>query len=591
MGTASHALTLILIVAADAAVAQQPLREPAIGEVRDRDGKPWAGATVHLLHRAHPGIVDPALTDALEITADARGRFRADVLAGMPYVIWATTPGENGAFRCTGAIAGVVAGVPSVLAEAAPRHARALRVSVDPSWPQPLRIVGRGSVGDVVLEQFLGLSDGQLRIPSWPVDSVTIHVVEDSRLVLRDRVSTDDNTEPAVVLVGKRQALVVPVLDKGGAPIAAASVQVDDAPFARVVGTTDADGKLELVAAGEVKMPRMTVLHGAHAEFPLDNDNVAVEGKQAESLDLVAGSVMRGRLLVGENQPLADAPLVLDGSIRNSDSGWWWGVHPRLLASAADGTFEVRGRLERFPFRLTAVLPAEVLAKLRGDHRTPLWPQAIVVPETADPTKDAGEIRLDRLAAIEVQVAAPDGTPPGSVPVAMFVVHEDGDKRWPVRALLARTDRHGRLRVLAPRGTEVAVFAATIAGSTFGLATAGGAPLQRTMDATQVVRLQVFADDKPLVGARCAPSSPRLVGAKDDVARVKDILQEPMVESWCPLLGGVTDTEGRLTLVSPVPGAQLAGFLSIESKNMHLAIDTREPHDDPIRIEFVPGKR
>lgn len=55
-----HRLVLLgsLLVAA-AMPAQQPLREAVIGEVRDRDGKPWEGATVHLLHRAHPGLADP----------------------------------------------------------------------------------------------------------------------------------------------------------------------------------------------------------------------------------------------------------------------------------------------------------------------------------------------------------------------------------------------------------------------------------------------------------------------------------------------------------------------------------------------------
>ncbi|MBK8101499.1 MAG: carboxypeptidase regulatory-like domain-containing protein [Planctomycetes bacterium] len=608
MGTASHALTLVLIVAADAAT-QQPPREPAIGEVRDRDGKPFAGATIHLLHRAHPGIVDPELTDALEVTADPRGRFRADVLAGRPYLVWATAPGENGAFRCTTVAEGVVAGVPTVLTESEPRRVRPLQVTVDASWTKPLRFVAGATLGDVAFEQHLGPADAVVATPPWPVDTLTIQVFEDSQLVHREPVAltalgaktlaaavTDEEraaslARPANVLVGERTTLLLPVQDKDGTPIADASVQVDDAPFARVLGTTDAAGKLELVAAGEAKAPRATVLDGTHAEFPFDNDNLPAEGKKVEPPDLVAGSVIRGRLLTGENEPLGDVPLILDGSIRNSDNGWWWGVHPRLLASAADGTFVVRGRLQKFPFRLTAVLPPDVLAKLRGDHRTPLWPQVMVVPETADPTKDAGDIRLDRLAAIEVHVAAPDGTPPGSVQVALFPAHEEGDKRWPVRALLARTDRHGRVRVLAPKGTEVAVFAATLAGSAFGFATAGAAPLQRTLDAAQVVRLLVMADDKPLAGAGFRASSPHLEGAKGDAARVKDLLGEPMVHSWCPLLGGVTDAEGRLTIVAPVPGAQLAGFLSIDGKSMHVAIDLREALDDPVRIEFVPGKR
>ena len=599
------------VVAASAGVAatQQPLREPAIGEVRDRDGKPWPGATVHFLHRAHPGIVEPTLTDAFDIVADARGRFRADVLAGRPYVIWATAPGEGGAFRCTEVAHPVVAGAPTILTEGEPRRVRTLQVSVDASWTTPLTIFARATLGQFALVQRLGTMNEPLVTPPWPLDAVTIEAHEGERMVARvsvpltmsgaradDRVAADADladrlAAPAEVHLGVRTIRFIPLQDAAAAPIADAIVQADDQPFARLLGTTDAAGKLELVTAGETNVPRMTVLSASHAEFPFDSDNVTADGKPAEALDLTPGSAMRGRLLIGEDKPLGGVPLILDGSIRNSDNGWWWGVNPRLLASAADGTFAVRGRLERFPLRLTAVLPTDVLAQLRGDHRTPLWPQAIVVPETADPTKDVGDIRLDRLAAVEVQLTAADGSPPGSLHVAVFPLYDAGEKRWPVRALLARTDRHGRLRVLAPRGLEVVVFAAAPSGSAFGFAVAGGTALSRALDPAHVVRLQVFVDDKPLVGARLSGSNPRVEDGTGDLARIKHLLEEPMVHSWFPLISGTTDAEGRLTLVAPAPGLQLGGWLASDGKTMHIAIDLRQPQDDPIRIEFVPRDR
>jgi hypothetical protein len=82
-------------------IAQEPRRETAFGEIRDAGGRPFAGATLHLLYRAHPAVTEPAYGEHLQATADDRGRFRANVLAGMPYTAWAEGPGDAPRWRCT----------------------------------------------------------------------------------------------------------------------------------------------------------------------------------------------------------------------------------------------------------------------------------------------------------------------------------------------------------------------------------------------------------------------------------------------------------------------------------------------------------
>src|SRR5580765_8583721 len=120
------------------ALAQEPPREASIGEVRGADKKPFAGATVHLLHRAHPSVLDPEYEDHVTVTTDERGQFKVQLLLGMPYAVWAVGPVVDGTYRCTEVLTDIVPGVPIVLNEGESHFVRKIAITVDSSWQQPL---------------------------------------------------------------------------------------------------------------------------------------------------------------------------------------------------------------------------------------------------------------------------------------------------------------------------------------------------------------------------------------------------------------------------------------------------------------------
>lgn len=616
------ALLVELLLTADGArlPAQQPQREAAFGELRDRDGKPFGGATVHLLWRAHPAIVDPAYEEHLTVTTDERGRFRASVLRGLPYTVWATAPLDARTFRCSNVVSHVVAGSVVVLAEDMLHRRQQVHIPVDASWHQRLRFVVRAALDDVVLQQELADEDRTVTLPEWPVSSLSLEVWAGEQRVhalpfgmLRaEGAETGEGggaggesgvlasalEGPGTCPLPPRQQLDVRLRDADGKPLAGAVLFEDRGPFAEPVGVTDADGVLPLsgVAPHGPRGPWCALL-ADKAEFAVRPDHLAAdeEGKSKRPLDLAPGITVQGRLLLGDGIPLANAPVVLDASIRNGDNGWWWGVHPRLLRTDADGGIVLHGRHEQMPFRLSVLLTSAQLATLAGEHKAPVWPVVMVAPERIGEPKDLGPLRLDELAAVEVSLQPPPGTPPGPIAFALFPLLEAkaNTVRIPVRALLARTDRHGRMRVLLPKGTEVAVFAATRQGGAYGAATAGGAVFDRQLDPSHVQRLLVREPDGALlVGATANFSHFDVRRLPEPARRFGYLLREPMVHSWFPLASGQADADGRVDLVAPLPGLGLGGYVRRkDGASMSFKIEAGEPADEPIRIEFVPTGR
>lgn len=81
--------------------AQQ--RRPLRGIVEQADGSAWAGAHVILEATILPrAAAAPAVVDKLQTTTDSHGRFRVAALIGRSYDAWAHGPiGEDGSYRAT----------------------------------------------------------------------------------------------------------------------------------------------------------------------------------------------------------------------------------------------------------------------------------------------------------------------------------------------------------------------------------------------------------------------------------------------------------------------------------------------------------
>ncbi|MHC5071515.1 MAG: carboxypeptidase-like regulatory domain-containing protein [Planctomycetota bacterium] len=139
------ALSILLAASGVAQDARPDLpRGKALGEVRGKDGKPWVGATVFLRSWPLPENIRVGSPDVVETRTDERGRFRARILEGRQYTVWAQgQPDADGKVRLSNVVEQVVVQMPVLLYAAkepvAPR--KAMITGLD-KWSdyQPFRI-------------------------------------------------------------------------------------------------------------------------------------------------------------------------------------------------------------------------------------------------------------------------------------------------------------------------------------------------------------------------------------------------------------------------------------------------------------------
>jgi hypothetical protein len=620
----SRTLAAVAVLLA-CAVAQEPARERAFGEVRGSDGKPFAGATVTLLHRAHPGVLAPAYEDRVEAVTDERGRFHAQLLVGMPYAVWATGPVTGDTYRCTRVLADVLPGVPIVLVEDGLHHVRKLSVEVDPSWPRPLRFEARASIAGMSVRAPLAEVDGVQRTPAWPASACGVYALDGglrvwSQIVpmtltsLRERQSGDAAARPddaalLQILAGNtglrvppRSEYVLKLVDASKQPAAGVELFGDREPRERL-GVTGADGVLRVGLAQADRFPyyEVTARAEAFAESRVEQDRFA-NGGEASPHELEPGVAVRGRLLLAEGRPAGRTTLLLNASIRTGDNSTYFGVGERVLEAAADGAFVVPGRVAGYGFRVTALLtPAQRAAlsprKPAADESAPpLGPRAIVRFESAEAPADLGELRLDQLAPVDVRVRAADGSPPGPVQLVVLpVTARDGNPpHYPERM---RTDRHGGLRFLCAPGQDVAVFALTAQGAALGIASQAKRKLDLAIDPRHVARLRILGGDgEPLAGATVDLVAPQASASDGDEARVGNHVRDVYFVHGFPFKNGLTDADGRVTLVVPLQQAKLdlAIYVRDQDTRRSMRLDVPFPFaggDDPHEIQFVANSR
>jgi len=150
-------------------------REPVTGRVERSDGKPWAGARVTLFSRLLPGIPELGDGDRVVVATDARGRFRAALLPGRRYSVWATGVARNGTRLTTKIAEDVGPGRPIRLVEDTARARwielefrglAAFRRRFASAEPPFVRIVT--ATENAYIERLRVPDNGKLRLPTLP---------------------------------------------------------------------------------------------------------------------------------------------------------------------------------------------------------------------------------------------------------------------------------------------------------------------------------------------------------------------------------------------------------------------------------------
>ena len=604
------------LVLAFSLAAQEPARERAFGRVRGADGKPWGGATVHLLHRSYEGVLDGAFADHVVVETDERGRFRTELLAGMPYAVWAHGDVVDGCYRCSNVVQDVVPVVPIVLAEEASYYVRTFQFELPEQDRGELRVEARGRLGRLQLHATLVADEqGTWTTPRWPCEGIGATLFVDGVRHTTRTLSTTvkgarrrgvyggspaiDKEQPdeeiakqlrllSVLPYKAPDAWPVRIVGVDGKPVAGAEIRAESRPPRRVLGVTDEDGKVVLPTAPY----RSVVLAPGHAEGKLGGEEIRSGGGKV-ALKLVAGRQVTGRVTLGD-EGLAGAPIVLQASIGTGPSGSWFGVDPRLFRAAADGTFVIPGRCERFPFRLSLVLNPLQRARLTDPDGAPVWPLAMLYPERKGAPEDIGDVRVDQLRAIDVTVRAQDGTPPGSIRLVMAPMGDIG-RSAPHEPDVLRTDRRGRVRVLAADHGRMLVHATTRAGACWAVIEKGQKACDMKIDAAHAVRFRAQTPDgKPLVGAAVGLVAPnQYLGQDPTLWAVVNVIRDWCMVHAVPHKSGRTDENGYVDLVMPSLDSPLDLYVDHREANIEARVQMvidRERDRAPVVLEVSPKR-
>jgi hypothetical protein len=591
--------TALLLVPFTVLLAQAPPRDEVTGEVVDRDGKPWPGASVTLLHAAHSSLVDPRYVDRVAATSDERGQIRGELLAGMPYVAWATEPLANGSFRCTTLATGVVAGAPLRLREGDVRWQRRVRPEIHASWGPGLRFVARGRIGPFLQQEPLTLTDGVLTLPAFPGPVLELHAFDGDFAVFATPLATSDSArarEPELrttlaavrnVSIGARSLHALRFLDARGRPVANAQL-LDGSELDLVIARTDADGVAKVARAGDQYVPAMTLATGpAGEEAVVDFRTYVADGAGPPGeVRMGATTLAEGRVEMRAKVPADALPLVVD-KVAWSESEAGWAMAPRRLWTDAAGAFRLAGRSAGQPFWIAAVLtPEQRMHWSRMPADAPISPLALLQTKTA--ATDLA-LRLDALVAVEVRVADPHGRPAAGVQLIVIPLPaNDSPSHQAHTPLPLHTDRSGRARFLAPPTTEVAIWA---------LASAGAASLRTTVDAR---RKELRLDQRLVLPVRITDDAGKPVrdveiylDAEDSPKMTKEARQLlpcfEMLRHERPFSPAVTDADGCADLLVPLLGCSVE--LQLNRGRKHDFIERGWHLGPPAeRVTFVFGR-
>jgi hypothetical protein len=510
-------------------------REKLLGQTLSQDGKPWPGATVRLLFRPIADREDFGATDLVEVKSDANGQFKAALLPCCAYTAYAFEPGGDAGTWFSAVQDGVLGGVHLVLRrEGSPRLPRPVCVTGIEAWTKVGQSVSVWAVSAITHRQATPVAlDGEGRgtVPPQPGGTFTLEIVGSGGLPIVERRLTDrDVVAPAPLQLPPPLRVRATVRCEGdpGEPIPGATVWVVAATGRRSapVGTTDAAGRCELLLPGSLEPGAPGSLH-FERELQADAPGFAITStrvttapenetwlakEQLREVVLVArkGYAAAGRVLGADGKPLAGLPLLLTcgGSIRiteNSRRGFQ--VWPRLVTTAADGTFTLPSLDPDCPFQLLAEARAPGLLGMPGSRPVagfPPTPLAVLAraADQAGNTMALGDLGPAAVAPILVEVRSAEG-PPARNARLEWLANPRFFEPTELPALYA--DQRGRAAMLLPAGKVTLLASSGIGQVCFQTIEPGAgatAPVVFKLEPALSVRGKVIdSDGKPVAGA------------------------------------------------------------------------------------------
>ncbi|MCC7063019.1 MAG: carboxypeptidase regulatory-like domain-containing protein [Planctomycetes bacterium] len=509
--------SLLVLFTLSIATAQEP-REPLRGSVVLEDGKPWAGATVHLLSRPMPNEDRIGTPDEVQGTADDKGRFLVQLLPGREYVAWAVEILDGDRFRASGARERVLAGRPLELVAKAPR----LRCRVPFGSLAPWRARGRilaevhtMTTPSIVFAQELTADEWLL--PPLPGDSAHLEVRCGDQLLSQWAETIDLRSSPALLYSPQLpRDIRIRVTDETGKVVAGAEI----------LGTALRSSREALLAiTGDNGEAIITLpLSGPTTRFAWSNYALGVrapgfasvgnletvdipagydkkDGKPAITVKLGKGVAHAVHLHVGK-RPFEQF-VVCDTQPATSGNS-------RLIVPDAHRIAEpdTEGNLvvQRHP-KSPALLLAATADLPRPDlGRVPLHSMALLAVFSPADQRAKVDVDLGKLVPLVMTVTR-DGTPVAAARITL-ITGQGGDSDRALGGIL--TDRVGRSAVLVPGESEFTL----VAWTDDGIAITRGFSIGREQAACSLelrpVRLLpgrvVDKDGHAVVGARVTSS-------------------------------------------------------------------------------------
>jgi hypothetical protein len=187
-------------------------------------------------------------------------------------------------------------------------------------------------------------------------------------------------------------------------------------------------------------------------------------GVLRQEIVLDRGFAIRGRLLAGEGVPAAGTSVSMHAMVSTGDDTWSGTPAPKVvLATDAAGRFEVPCCEPGLSYSLWAHLDARSYARLAHGKKGRLLRRVCLAAEAdAGGGGDLGDVRLDKLEALEIQVLEADGS--ASAGALLLLETRASRGTLPMEPTSLVLDARGRGLLLAAPGTIVRLAAGSDAG-------------------------------------------------------------------------------------------------------------------------------
>ncbi|MHC4078289.1 MAG: peptidase associated/transthyretin-like domain-containing protein [Planctomycetota bacterium] len=464
-------------------------RGKALGEVRGKDGKPWVGARVFLRSWPLPKNIRVGSPDVVETRTDERGRFRARILEGRQYTVWAQgQPDADGKVRLSNVVEQVVVQMPVILKAAqepvAPR--KAMITGLD-KWSDyhPFRVRLVDEIGNPRVLPVQVDKDGKCQVPVIIGKAGAVEVLatgpQGDMFLVRGRLlqALPEGDAEGDAEGGPEKINVSPPAKMGFAiwdittkkPVAGAKIYQHESSSNQMclLATTDKDGFAEAVVPESQRRGynQFIAVAEGRAAAPCQQgvSKNKVFAKVHEDKDqkvhyhahLGAGRKVQGRVFLSPGRPAARMTLVLEGSAmhyqtKNSRN---LATYVRVSRTDDEGRFELGSLLREYPPTLLVLLEPKHVAKLPASWRAGMHPMALAPIDMATrmaKTKPV-DIVLADLCPVELQVQTPQGIPAAGARVCLNVLSEGIGSRG--RGATMTTDRRGRIRLLLPAAARL----------------------------------------------------------------------------------------------------------------------------------------